>query len=320
MCIPPVVPRQRFREYVPAATNTRNNRRIVGVVLYAILVLSKESLWVCVSPYRCQVTTLWIRSRGNEELLEGSFSVRSVSYQRRVCGSVYPPLSLSGNNSVNTFPRQRRIVGGVVSYAVHVVSEKSRRLILYGTSYLIWKEFLNRSSENTGQAHCVGVSRPRGLCAPASPRSRATSLVRNGPCVDVWRRYRVDLFVVMWSESPCDEPRRFQASRMKSPLAHFANWNAGCFTFLFVLHCGILCIRFFLLSLFPSFRHYLSSPASFHILPPVINLSKLLCTNSECCHHCVFICFSCDSDSKPIIFINTVNRWVFVDTNAFYLL
>jgi hypothetical protein len=40
------------------------------------------------------------------------------------------PLSLLGNGSVNTFPRQGGIVGGVVSYAVRVVSkESSNRLV-----------------------------------------------------------------------------------------------------------------------------------------------------------------------------------------------
>jgi hypothetical protein len=33
-------------------------------------------------------------------------------------------------NSVETFPRQRRIVGGIVSNTVHVVLEESRRLDL----------------------------------------------------------------------------------------------------------------------------------------------------------------------------------------------
>jgi hypothetical protein len=39
-------------------------------------------------------------------------------------------LSLLGNGSVKTFLRKRRTVGGVVFYAVHVVSEESRRLVL----------------------------------------------------------------------------------------------------------------------------------------------------------------------------------------------
>jgi hypothetical protein len=48
MCIPFIVARLLLGRHVPAATNTRNNRRIVGgVVFYAVLVVSKESLWVC---------------------------------------------------------------------------------------------------------------------------------------------------------------------------------------------------------------------------------------------------------------------------------
>jgi hypothetical protein len=44
---PLIVARQRLGKYVPAATNTRNNRRIVGrVVLYALRVILKESLCV----------------------------------------------------------------------------------------------------------------------------------------------------------------------------------------------------------------------------------------------------------------------------------
>jgi hypothetical protein len=39
-CIPPFVARERFGKYVPVATNTRNNRRIVGrVIFYAVRVL-----------------------------------------------------------------------------------------------------------------------------------------------------------------------------------------------------------------------------------------------------------------------------------------
>jgi hypothetical protein len=84
----PVVSRQRLCKHVPAATNTRNNRRIVGPVVFGVvLVASKESLWACLCI----------------------------------------PLSLLGNGSVNTFPRQRRIVEGVVFYAVRVVSKERRR-------------------------------------------------------------------------------------------------------------------------------------------------------------------------------------------------
>jgi hypothetical protein len=83
-CIPPLIVRQRLGKHVPAATNTRNNRRIVGRVC----------LWICLCI----------------------------------------PMSLLGNNSVKTFPRQPRIDGGVVFCAVRVVSEKRRRLVLPITS------------------------------------------------------------------------------------------------------------------------------------------------------------------------------------------
>jgi hypothetical protein len=49
------------------------------------------------------------------------------------------PLSLLGNNSVKTFPRQQRNVGGVVFYAVSVISNKRRRLVLPTTSCFIEK-------------------------------------------------------------------------------------------------------------------------------------------------------------------------------------
>jgi hypothetical protein len=95
MCIPPIVARQRISKHIPATMNTRNNRRIIGrVVFYTVRVVSKESLWTCLCI----------------------------------------PLSLLGNGSTNIFPRQRRIVGGVVLYAMQVISKESRRLVLTSTS------------------------------------------------------------------------------------------------------------------------------------------------------------------------------------------
>jgi hypothetical protein len=38
--------------------------------------------------------------------------------------------ALLGSGSVNSYPRQQRIVGGVVFYAVRVVSKESGRLVL----------------------------------------------------------------------------------------------------------------------------------------------------------------------------------------------
>jgi hypothetical protein len=78
--------RQRLGKYAPAATNTHNNRRIVGRVY----------LWACLCILR----------------------------------------SLLENNSVNTFPLQRRIFVGVIFYGIRVVLKESMRLFLPKTSRL----------------------------------------------------------------------------------------------------------------------------------------------------------------------------------------
>jgi hypothetical protein len=99
-CFLPFCARQLLDKHVPAATNTLNNRSIVGQVsFYAVHVLSKESLWVCLPI----------------------------------------PLSLLGNVSVQNFPRQQRIVG-IAFCAVRVVSKGSRLLVLPRTPcYLYFK-------------------------------------------------------------------------------------------------------------------------------------------------------------------------------------
>jgi hypothetical protein len=48
--------------------------------------------------------------------------------------------SLLGNSSVETLPRQRRIVGGIVLYAVRAVSKESRLLVLPSTSCYVVKK------------------------------------------------------------------------------------------------------------------------------------------------------------------------------------
>jgi hypothetical protein len=99
MCVPVLVSRQRLGKHVPAVKNIRNNKGIVGrVVFYLVRVLSRESLWVCLCI----------------------------------------PALLLGNSSVNTVPRQRRIVGGVVFYAVLVISKESRWLVLPTTSCFMY--------------------------------------------------------------------------------------------------------------------------------------------------------------------------------------
>jgi hypothetical protein len=48
-------------------------------------------------------------------------------------GLCIPPLLLS-NGLVNMFPRQQRIVGGMIFYVVHAISNESRQLVLPSTS------------------------------------------------------------------------------------------------------------------------------------------------------------------------------------------
>jgi hypothetical protein len=98
VCMCMLLSNGRYKRY---AVNeyTCNNRIIfllwiVRIVFYAGRVLSKDSLWVCLCI----------------------------------------PLSLLSNGSVNTFPRQQGIAGGVFFYAVYVVSKESSRFILPRTS------------------------------------------------------------------------------------------------------------------------------------------------------------------------------------------
>jgi hypothetical protein len=76
-----------------------------------------------------------------EKLLKPSFSMRSVSHQRRFYRSMYHPIVL-GNGLVNMFPQQRRIVGGVVFCTVRVGSKESRRLVLRSTFFCACNEEL----------------------------------------------------------------------------------------------------------------------------------------------------------------------------------
>jgi hypothetical protein len=69
---PRIVARQRLRRHDPVAKNTRNNRRIIGVVVfYTGPVVPKESLWVCLC---VPLSLLWLR--------------KHVPLQRRIVGGV----------------------------------------------------------------------------------------------------------------------------------------------------------------------------------------------------------------------------------------
>jgi hypothetical protein len=90
-CLYVRIARQWLGNYVTAATNAHRNIIIVGrVIFYAARILTKEISWV----------------------------------------SLCILLSLLGNGSINTFPRQEGIVRSVVSFAVRVISKGSRRLVL----------------------------------------------------------------------------------------------------------------------------------------------------------------------------------------------
>jgi hypothetical protein len=140
---PPIVDRQRLGKHVPAATNTRNNRRIVGrVVFYTVRVVSKEGLWICLSPiFECAPP----KGEGSQsrQTVKYGHESRGARNQESLCwrgpAAIYwtglcIPIPLPGNGSVNTFLRQRRIVGAIVFCAVRVVSKESRRLVLTRTS------------------------------------------------------------------------------------------------------------------------------------------------------------------------------------------
>jgi hypothetical protein len=142
----PIVATQQLGKHVPAATNTRNRRIDWRVVFYVVRVISKESLWAC---------------------------LRII-------------LSLLGNGSVNTFPRQRRIVGGVLLYAICVVSKEIRRSVLHRTSCLILKQVVQiaASVDSLEGSHSGQQSLRCGLFCNTS--TIANYIAWNGRKIDKW--------------------------------------------------------------------------------------------------------------------------------------
>jgi hypothetical protein len=106
---PSIVAMQRIGKHVPTATSTRNNRRIVGRVVL--------------------------------------YAVRVVSKEN--LWDMCNPLSLLGNGLVNTFPRQRNVVAGVVFYTIRDVSNESRRLVLPTISCNITLSYTTRSPKRS---------------------------------------------------------------------------------------------------------------------------------------------------------------------------
>jgi hypothetical protein len=85
-CNPPFGARQRLGEHVPSTKNRRNIIRIARrVIFYAVGVLLQESLWVSL----CIPVSFLSKHSANTfprqwRIVGGSFSMRSISYQKKV--------------------------------------------------------------------------------------------------------------------------------------------------------------------------------------------------------------------------------------------
>jgi hypothetical protein len=116
---PSIVARQRVGKFVPAAKNTRNNRRIVGRVVFCTVgVVPKESVWVCLRipsfSIRIAEAVIWTLPKPSDSKIwswvpwdsEPRTTVLARASNRLVDWTgLCIPLFLLGNGSVNTFPR-----------------------------------------------------------------------------------------------------------------------------------------------------------------------------------------------------------------------
>jgi hypothetical protein len=99
-------------------------------------------------------TFLWQRIHSTiDQLFEASFSIRSLSYKRSLWVSLRIPLLLLGHGSAKTFPRQCRIIGGVVFYAVRVVAKERKRLVLTRTSCLFFRKYIRLAGARVRVRH-----------------------------------------------------------------------------------------------------------------------------------------------------------------------
>jgi hypothetical protein len=99
----------------------------VPICVSLLSLVGKGSL-KCISPF--------VASQRFDKHVPAARNTHNSRIVGRLCLCI--PLSLVGNSSVKTFPRQRRVVGGVIFCAVCVVSKESRRLVLPKTSAFIW--------------------------------------------------------------------------------------------------------------------------------------------------------------------------------------
>jgi hypothetical protein len=97
-------------------------------------IMPSEPISLCVCIY---IPPIVGRQRSGKDVPAATNDTVEELLDEWICVSVYP-LSLLGNNTVKTFPRLRIIIGGVVFYAVRVVSKESRLLVLPRTSCYLY--------------------------------------------------------------------------------------------------------------------------------------------------------------------------------------
>jgi hypothetical protein len=132
ICIPPFVARQRLGKQYPAATNTRNIRRIVGrVVLHAIHVVFKESMRFVLPRISCY------------------FYVRNISiplmwgHQSTLFWNLYGygPITETSGVLYRIFPKRRKKKQGMCMFILFVSAVANfhedwfRHLIVVGVGY-----------------------------------------------------------------------------------------------------------------------------------------------------------------------------------------
>jgi hypothetical protein len=88
----------------------------------------------------CMCIPLSLLGKGSVNTFPRQEIHETIEERLDACVCVWIPLSLLSNNSVKKFPRQRRIVGGVVFYAVLVASKESGRSVLPITSCLYYSD------------------------------------------------------------------------------------------------------------------------------------------------------------------------------------
>jgi hypothetical protein len=108
------------------------------VCLYVLSLLGK-GLVKCIPPSIA-------RQRHGKHVPAEKKTHNDESIVGRVCLWVcrFISLSLLGNSSVKTSPRQQRIFGGLTLYALLVLTKESMRLVLPRASFFLWKPDLHR--------------------------------------------------------------------------------------------------------------------------------------------------------------------------------